>query len=102
MVFCEYSVEAVVFLDGLPLRALTNAFRVADVMNGITLGLEKHALKAAGQKTVRPLPRRYRLLSRFSGRGQDDKAGQIIRICSQTIKQPGAHAGSTLDDRAAV
>src|SRR5204862_7928187 len=89
-------------LDDLPLRALADAFRVSDIMDGVAFGLKEDALEFAGQKAARPLAGGDRLLPGLALGGQDDKTGQVPGIGPQTVEQPGAHAGASLDDRPAV
>ena len=84
----EHPVEAVDFFDDLPLRALANAFRVANIVNGVAFRLEQHALKTTRQKSVRPLPRRNRLLPGLARGGEHDKARQIVRLRADAVKQP--------------
>jgi hypothetical protein len=76
----EHAVETINLLDHLPLGALANAFGIAHVMNRFTAGLEKDALKFAGKKTARPLPRGDRLRPGTAGRSEHDKPRQIFRL----------------------
>ena len=89
-------------LDGPPLRFSADAGGIVDVVDRVAPRLELNALEFAGQVAGRPLPGRYRLLSRRPGRGEHDESGQVVRLGTQTIKEPGAHAGPALDNRPRV
>ena len=84
--FSELAVEAADFVDDLALRALADAFGVADVMDGIALGLKLDALELARQYTAGPLARGDGLLTRTTGRGQHDISGKVLGLGAEAVE----------------
>ena len=94
----QLPVEAADLVDDLALGALAHAFGVADVVDGLALGLELDALVFAGQDAAGPLTRGDRLQAGTTGGGQYDVARQVLRFRAQAVEQPGAHARASFDD----
>ena len=82
--------------------ALADAIGVADVVDGVAFGLELDALEAAGEDAAAPLAGGDGLGAVFAGGGEDDEAGEVLGFGAEAVEQPGAHAGSALDDGAGV
>ena len=84
------------------IRQYEMAFRIADVMHGVALGLKKDALIFAREEAAGPLARGDRLRAGFADGGEDDEAGEILRFGAEAIQQPRAHAWPAFDGRACV
>ncbi len=81
-------IELVDRFDHLSLVRSSDARRIADIQDGITLGMEVHALILAWQEPAVPLPRCDGLRLAATDRGQDDESGQILRFASQSVLDP--------------
>lgn len=88
--------------DQFLLSVTRDSGRILDVVHGVPLGLELHALVLAGKKSVAPLSRRDGLALATSHAGQNDESGQILGIASDPVIDPRPHAGSTRDDGSRV
>ena len=96
-------VERVDCLNGVDLHLAADPARIRDVLHRIAHRVEPHALKPARQDAGRPLARRDRLhLPAVALRDEDDEAGQIVRLRTQSVEHPRSHARAARDDRAAV
>ena len=71
--------------------------RILDIQDGIPLAVERDSLEAARQKPAMPLPRGNRLVLAPTDRGHDHEAGQVVRLTSQPVLQPGSHRRPTTD-----
>ena len=100
--FGQHAVEPLDFLDDLPLRALADAFGIADVMHGVALGLELDALEFARQKPLDHCRAETGCAPGLALRVEHDEAGQVVGLRAQAVEQPRTHARPALDDRAAV
>jgi hypothetical protein len=89
-------------IDDVALLALVHARGRPDVQHGIALGMEGHALEAAGQEPAVPLTRRDRLALSAAHRRQDHEAGQIVALAAQPVQDPRSHARASGDRAACV
>ena len=102
LLLTEEAVHPRDLIDDLPLRALTHAVRIPNVVHRVTARLKLNALESARQHAAAPLARRDRLLSRLAGGCEHDETRQILRLRAEAIGQPRAHAGPALDDGASI
>jgi hypothetical protein len=89
--------------DDVRLLIGRHAGRAAEVEDGVPFRAQLHALEAAGQEAAAPLPRRDRLRRpSLAGLVEHDEAGQVLRLASQAVRDPSAHARPAGDLRAGV
>ena len=83
-------VEVADGVDGLALAAGRDAGGISQVKDWLAAAAQGHALKRRGQKTAAPVHAAAAGTART--RLQDDEAGEVLRLATEAVGDPGAHA----------
>ena len=90
-------------IDDFALTNLVHPLGILNVKNRVALTAKLNSLKATGQETGMPLPRRDRLLlSKLARRHHDHKTREVLGLATQTVQQPTPHRRPSRDHVARV